>query len=328
MMRAYRNLVFIAAALAFLVVVVGAYVRLQNAGLGCPDWPGCYGQLIGVPDAAHEVASAEQNFPGKPVIAQRAWKEMFHRYLAGTLVLLTVSILVMTIKQKRPALLPASLIGVIVLQALLGMWTVTLLLKPVVVTLHLIGGMTTLALLSWLAARQANLSYATSTAVKLHKWALLGLVILACQIMLGGWVSTNYAALVCPDFPTCNGSTMPQFDFVHGFQLIRELGADAAGAPLSLQALQAIHWAHRGGALLTFVYLAALALALLRVRGARIFGAALLTLLMLQVGLGISNVVLRLPLVIAVGHNAGAAALLVLLVVINFALYPARKPAL
>jgi len=320
----YRKLIFVAAGLTFLVVVVGAYVRLQDAGLGCPDWPGCYGHLVGVPQSTEEIARAEQGFPQRPVEGHKAWKEMFHRYIAGALGVLLLVIMVEAWRRRRALdqspWLATGIVALVGVQATLGMWTVTMLLKPVIVTLHLLGGMTTLALMCWLALRQLAWSPAPSGVRHLRPWAVLGLAILLCQIALGGWVSTNYAALVCRDFPTCHGAWLPDMDFAHGFHLLRELGMTAAGAPLSLDALTAIHWTHRVGAVVILLYLGAFAVALTRTAGVARLGAALAVLLVLQVSLGAANVVLTLPLPVAVAHNAVAAALLVMMVMINFAL--------
>lgn len=319
----FKKIVLGTTCLAFIVVVVGAFVRLSNAGLGCPDWPGCYGHLT-VPDQPHALERAAQAFPDRPVEAAKAWKEMGHRYLAGTLGLLILAIAVIAWRKRhtlrQSPTLPTVILLLVILQAALGMWTVTLLLKPVIVTLHLIGGMATLALLAWLALRQLQPAAGVTDERRrsLRPWIALGLVILIAQMILGGWVSTNYAALACTDFPTCHGVWLPQMDFRHGFQLVRGLGVTANGAPLSYQALTAIHWTHRVGALVTFIYLVALALAMLRFTGARRYGLALLGLVILQVALGISNVVFSLPLPVAVGHNAGAALLLVTLVVLNY----------
>jgi cytochrome c oxidase assembly protein subunit 15 len=321
----FKKLVFVAACLAFIVVVVGSYVRLEDAGLGCPDWPGCYGHLVGVPDQAHEVAKAEMSF-GQQVDAGRAWKEMFHRYLAGILGLLIAAIAVMAwrrrnILQQSPAL-ASSLVVLVVFQAALGMWTVTLLLKPVIVTLHLLGGMATLGLLTWLALRQLNLDGpGDSAATRLKPWAAIGLLIVICQIALGGWVSTNYAALACTDFPTCHGDWLPQMDFAHAFQFVRELGVTAAGAPLPYEALTAIQWTHRAGALMTVLYVGSLAIAALRWSGLAALGALLLAVLLTQICLGVANVVYSLPLPLAAAHNGTAALLLVTMVVLNFVLF-------
>jgi len=318
----YRALVLCATVLTFIVIVAGAYVRLEDAGLGCPDWPGCYGQILGVPDEPHEVVHAERAFPDKPVDVGRAWKEMFHRYLAATLGLLILAIAVLAWRRRgatgqRPWLATA-LVAVVAFQATLGMWTVTMLLKPAIVTLHLLGGMTTLALLMWLTLREID---PPAAAPALRRWAAAALALLVAQIALGGWVSTNYAALACIDFPTCHGRWLPDMDFLNAFHVVRELGVTAAGAPLSQEALNAIQWSHRLGALVTLLVVGGLGLRALRAPGLRAVGTAIVVLVVVQVALGIANVLLRLPLVLAAAHNAGAALLLAALVVINFVVF-------
>jgi cytochrome c oxidase assembly protein subunit 15 len=325
----YRALVYCAVALTFLVVVVGAYVRLEDAGLGCPDWPGCYGQMLGVPDELHEVAKAERAFPGKTVDRARAWKEMFHRYLAGALGLLILAIAVLAWRRRReigrPPALATALVALVGFQAALGMWTVTLLLKPAIVTLHLLGGMATLALTTWLALRELNpVAPTPAAAARLRPWSSTALVVLVAQIALGGWVSANYAALACPDFPTCHGAWVPAMDFGNAFHVLRELGMTAAGTPLSQEALSAIQWSHRLGALAAVIVLGGLAFAALREPVLRPAAGAIAALLAVQVGLGIANVLLKLPLVLAAAHNAVAALLLVALVVLNFAVFHRR----
>jgi cytochrome c oxidase assembly protein subunit 15 len=253
---------------------------------------------------------------------------MFHRYIAGTLGVLILAIMITSWLKRRTLhqspLLPAAIVVLVALQAALGMWTVTLLLKPVIVTLHLLGGMATLGLLTWLALRQMTWPAAGAAAQSLRRWAALGLVIVICQIALGGWVSANYAAFACPDFPACHDEWLPAMDFRHGFQFVRELGMTAAGMPLASDALTAIHWAHRVGALITLGYVGALAAALMRTPGFARHGAVLALLLALQICLGIANVLLSLPMPVAVAHNGGAAVLLVVLIVINFALSRTR----
>ena len=325
-MSLYRPLVLCSVVLTFLVIVVGAYVRLEDAGLGCPDWPGCYGQLLGVPDEVHEVARAEQAFPGKSVDAGRAWKEMFHRYLAGMLGLLIAAIAVIAWRRRaaigRPPWLASALVLLVAFQATLGMWTVTMLLQPAIVTLHLLGGMAIFALLLWLALREINPPAAPAAAARaLRPWAAAGVAVLVAQIALGGWVSTNYAALACTDIPTCHGEWLPAMDFGHAYHVLRDLGVTASGAPLSHEALTAIHWSHRLGAVVTLVCVGFLALWALRIPRLRAVGAALLVLLLAQAGLGIANVLLRLPLVLAAAHNAGAALLLAALVMLNFIVF-------
>ncbi|HUL40500.1 MAG TPA: COX15/CtaA family protein [Burkholderiales bacterium] len=317
----FRKLVLTAAILAYAVVVFGAFVRLSNAGLGCPDWPGCYGRLA-VPQSAPARGIAHLEFPNKPLDNAKAWIEMTHRYLAGTLALLIVAIAVYASRKRaelqQSPLLSLLLAGLVALQALLGMWTVTLLLKPVVVSLHLLGGMVTLALLCWLALRQ----YARPTVYAVSRdslkfWGWLGLGLLAVQIALGGWVSANYAALACGGFPLCNGSWLPKMDFSAGFQLVGSEGT-TSGNTLSNLALASINWTHRLGALIVLCYLASLAIAVLRIKRLQKYGVLLLTIVCLQVALGIGNVLLSRPLPLAVAHNAAAALLLVVMVVLNF----------
>jgi cytochrome c oxidase assembly protein subunit 15 len=320
----FRRLTYFTACFTFVVIVVGAYVRLEDAGLGCPDWPGCYGQLLGVPEQEHEIARAREHFE-QAVDVGRARKEMFHRYLAGTLGLLILAIAILSWLGRRvlpySPFLATALLLLVIFQAALGKWTVTMLLKPVIVTLHLLGGMATLGLLVWLALRHTSLrpvAPAPSSALRL--WAAVALVTLVAQIALGGWVSTNYAALACADFPTCNGRWLPPMDFEHAFHLLRELGVTAAGTPLSQESLNAIQWSHRMGALVTLFAVGGAATAALREPRLSGFGTLILTLLALQIGLGIGNVLLRLPLVLAVAHNAAAALLLAAMVMLNFAL--------
>ncbi|ODU05995.1 MAG: cytochrome C oxidase subunit I [Thiobacillus sp. SCN 63-1177] len=322
-MTTYRKIILVALILAFGVVALGAYVRLSDAGLGCPDWPGCYGKLT--PHNAVDAINAELAVrPDGPVSHAKAWKEMVHRYFAGTLGLLVLAIAMLAWRGRRETQgglgLPWLLVGLIVFQAMLGMWTVTQLLKPLIVSSHLLGGMTTLALLLWLWLRErgqsAHTYYANSD--HLRSGALLGLVLVAMQIGLGGWVSTNYAALACPDFPLCHGAWVPPMDFEQGFTLHRNLGETATGELLPLSALTAIHWTHRLMALVVTLYLGWLVLRLMRSPGYAGMGLAIGGLLVLQVSLGISNVLFGLPLAVAVAHNAGAALLLSSLVVLNY----------
>jgi len=322
-MQAYRWLVAIAALVALFVISLGAYVRLSDAGLGCPDWPGCYGHLIGVPEHPAEHAAALAAFPGKPVEVHKAWKEVGHRYVAGTLGLLIVAIALLAWRRRRELAcspwVPTLLLGVVIAQALLGMLTVTLLLKPLVVTAHLAGGMATFALLVllWRSERTAR---GLSVAAPLRALGAVAMIAVIGQILLGGWVSSNYAALACPDFPTCGGLWPPPMDAEHAFQLRRELGQSADGALLSFRALVAIHWLHRVGALVVAIAAGVLCAALLLRRGWRAWGCALGTVLLAQLALGISNVLLSLPLPLAVAHNTGAAVLLATLVALNYRL--------
>jgi len=322
-MTFYRNLILIALFLTLGVVSLGAYVRLSDAGLGCPDWPGCYGKLT--PHHAADAINAElAERPDGPVSHAKAWKEMVHRYAAGTLGVLVLGIAVLGWRGRRDAAggpgLPLVLLGLVVFQALLGMWTVTKLLKPLVVTAHLLGGMATLSLLLWLWLRErGQFSHAYfARADHLRGSAVLGLILVITQIALGGWVSTNYAALACTDFPLCQGVWVPPMDFEHAFTLHRELGETASGDLLPMAALTAIHWVHRVMALIVTLYLGWLMLRLLRTPGYAGMGLAVGALLTLQVTLGISNVLLSSPLALAVAHNTGAALLLASMVVLNY----------
>jgi len=322
-MLAYQRLILAALILTLGVVVLGAYVRLSDAGLGCPDWPGCYGKLT-PHHASDMINQAQVEQPGGPVTHAKAWKEMVHRYFAGALGLLVLAIAVLAWRLRSETRggpgLPLALLALIVFQALLGMWTVTLLLKPMVVTAHLLGGMATLSLLLWLWLRErdqfGHAYYARAD--HLHRGALFGLVLVVVQIALGGWVSTNYAALACTDFPLCQGVWVPEMDFEHSFTLHRELGETASGDFLPMQALTAIHWVHRLMALVVFVYLAWLVASLFRTPGYRGVGVLVGALLLIQVSLGISNVLFSLPIAVAVAHNAGAALLLGSLVLLNY----------
>ncbi len=322
-MKTYRKLILAALVLAFCVVSLGAYVRLSDAGLGCPDWPGCYGKLT--PHLAADAIDAQLAAnPDGPVSHAKAWKEMVHRYLAGTLGLLVLGIAVLGLRTRHEPNggtgLPLVLLGLIVFQALLGMWTVTRLLKPFIVSAHLLGGLATLSLLVWLwlrvRAQNAHAYYARVD--HLRSGAAIGLLLVVVQIALGGWVSTNYAAMACTDFPLCQGAWMPPMDFAQGFTLHRELGETASGELLPMSALTAIHWTHRFMALIVFLYLGWLVLRLLRTPGYASLGLAIGGLLLVQVTLGISNVLFSLPLAVAVAHNAGAALLLSSLVALNF----------
>jgi cytochrome c oxidase assembly protein subunit 15 len=322
------------AVLAFCVILLGAYVRLSDAGLGCPDWPGCYGHLV-APTSERAIAAANEAHPARPVHSAKAWKEMMHRYLAGSLGLAILALAVVAWRNRPsgfPVVLPTVLVGLVAFQALLGMWTVTLLVNPAIVTAHLAGGVTTLALLWWLMLRQGRpWSLATGKSSSLRPWAVLGLVLVACQILLGGWTSSNYAALACTEFPTCHsGQWWPAADFGEGFTLWRPLGVDYEFGVLDNPARTAIHLAHRMGALVVTIYVAVLGVKVIRtVPGgtATGIGFALLAILGLQLALGVTNVVAQLPLPVAVAHNGGAALLLLALITLVHALTPDRRDA-
>lgn len=312
--------------LALLVVVLGAYVRLSDAGLGCPDWPGCYGKMIvpGSHDDAHAL------YPDRPLEQGKAWKEMLHRYAAGTLGLLIFFIGVLSWKYRaitnRPPAIPLLLIVLVVFQALLGMWTVTLLLKPLVVLAHLLGGMTILALLMWILLDHTSVKRSVDiNNTRIFPWALAGLAMVFIQIALGGWTSSNYAALACPDLPTCQGEWWPAMNFIEGFRLWHGLGVNYEFGILAGDARTAIHMVHRIGAVFTLVVVGAVAIRTISDDNKTIMQLGLLLLLVLaaQIALGVSNVLLRLPLPVAVGHNCMAALLLLNLVaLLHFSFRP------
>lgn len=331
--RFYLNL--FALVLTLAVIMLGAYTRLSDAGLGCPDWPGCYGQ-IDVPSSVDDVAKADANF-SRPVEAGKAWKEMIHRYFAGTLGLVILALALLTLKRtsnpREQRSLPWVVVAVVVFQALLGMWTVTLLLKPLVVTAHLLGGMTIFALLGLCLFRQRPLfhDWAASGLTGLRIFAGTALALLVGQIFLGAWTSTNYAALACPDFPTCQTHWWPPTDFAKAFTLWHGLGINYEYGILSSVPRQTIHWTHRLGACVIAITMLALAVRLFMAarRDGRWAGLAgvLIAVVALQITLGVSTVVFHLPLPIAVAHNGGAALLLLTLVAINHAVWSARHHA-
>jgi len=326
--RLFRRLALAGVVLAFGVVVLGAWVRLSNAGLGCPDWPGCYGHLT-ADDAAQNATAINEAFPERPFTYHKAIKEMVHRYFAGGLVLVIVTLAGLAIANRRdpqqPLGLPIALVGLVFLQALLGMWTVTLLLKPLIVVLHLLGGLTTLALLAWLALAPApSLSSpaerGTNQVGLLKTLAAAGLIVLGLQIALGGWTSSNYAALACPDFPTCQNSYWPHMDAKDAFVLWRGLGIDYEGGVLDHPARVAIHFVHRLGALVTALVLGFLSFAAIRTgptRAVQTAGMVLAAVLVCQLILGPLMVIRALPLALATAHNAVAALLLLTVVALN-----------
>ena len=357
-----RGLTLLAAIFAFGVVMFGAFVRLSNAGLSCPDWPTCYGQASW-PEHQHEIDKANQAFPDRPYETHKAWREQVHRFLAGSLGVLVVAIaliaswrtrwvrwcvivgavlaavgtalyirgehqlsalvspwaialpLLAAVGWRKPAAWRISVLAlaVIIFQAMLGMWTVTLLLKPIVVMGHLLGGITTFALLAYAAMRYAGWGANDDRYASLRRWVVLGIVLLVAQIALGGWTSANYAALACgTDFPTCLGQWAPPTDFHQGFVLWRGIGVNYEGGVLDMAARSAIQIAHRVGALVVFCYLAFLAHTVSR-RGLRGLGLLMAVVLLGQVLLGISNVHFGLPLPVATAHNGVAALLLCVL---------------
>jgi cytochrome c oxidase assembly protein subunit 15 len=363
-----------AAALALVVIVFGAFVRLSNAGLSCPDWPTCYGEITW-PGHEREIADANAAFPDRPVESHKTWREQFHRHLAATLgalvlllalwrnwrwraqslaILAAVGMVGLAIGcyvqgatqaagllalageavlvglalrrcEDRAAHLAIFTLAVVIFQALLGMWTVTWKLKPIVVMGHLLGGLATFALLLWLALRSgAN----AARMLPGRAIVVVGVVLLSIQIALGGWTSANYAAMACGmEFPTCLGTWWPPTDFTEAFVLWRGIGVDYEGGVLDGPARAAIQLTHRVFALLVAGHLLALAWRLWRSEAWRAWGVALALALAAQVALGIANVVTGLPLRVAVLHNAGAAVLLAILVALLAMTSPAGAPA-
>ena len=329
-MDKFHRINFATVILCFVVITLGAFVRLSDAGLGCPDWPGCYGHLTVPEHGATQVAA----FPERPLEQHKAWKEMIHRYLAGGLGLLILALAVMAWRARaaphQQVVLPLAALGLVIFQAALGMWTVTLLLKPLIVTAHLLGGMTLLALLLLSLLRQGrHCSFWAAGGRRrgLRLLAGLALVVLVVQIFLGAWTSTNYAALACTDFPTCHGQIWPETDFGEAFTLWRGLGINYEFGVLDSVPRSTIHMVHRVGALVTAVVMLVLAAYLIalgrRTRRWSGLGLALVGALALQLLIGITTVVLHLPLAVAVAHNGGAALLLCVVMTINHASWKA-----
>jgi len=329
----FRNLCLFGAILAFCVIVLGAYVRLSHAGLGCPDWPGCYGHLT-AGQAAENQPAANAAFPERPVEYAKALKEMLHRYLAATLGFVILLIGALAWRNRRdsmqPVRMPLAVVGLVVFQGLLGMWTVTLLLKPAIVSAHLAGGLTTMALLWWLSLQTTRRSRPKSEA-SLRRWAVIGMVVLVAQILLGGWVSTNYAAVACPDFPTCQRSYWPTMDFKDAFVLWRGLGIDYEGGVLDHPARVAIHFTHRIGAIVAALVLGFVAWKAMRTgqsNGVRTAGTALAAALVTQLMVGPLMVIKTFPLPLATAHNAMAALLVLAMVALLRFLFPPQGSGL
>lgn len=329
--RASYTLVLFATAFALVVVILGAFTRLRDAGLGCPDWPGCYGFAFW-PQTSEQIIQADALYPDSPFEHHKAWPEVVHRYFAGALGMLIIAICVIAWKRRgapgQPFKLPLFLLAMVIAQGMFGMWTVTLKLWPQVVTTHLLGGFTTLALLWLLTLRLQNKPWAVPT-VDIQQWkklrplAMGGLILVVAQIALGGWTSSNYAALACPDLPTCQGRWLPPMDFAHGFNVFQEIGPNYLGGQMEGIGRVAIHFTHRVGAVVLTLYLAYLISRLYRAAGGsdmRRQANVLLGLLVVQLSLGVSNIVWSLPLAVAVAHNAGGALLLLAMVNLNYRL--------
>ncbi|HEY0488527.1 MAG TPA: COX15/CtaA family protein [Telluria sp.] len=336
----YRKLVWVTVFLTFDLIVFGAFTRLTDSGLGCPDWPGCYGAAN--PFIAHEqIAAAEALMPTGPVTVVKAWIEMTHRYFAMGIGVLIMALMGTSWLQWRktrrsefsPAI-PTALFFFVCVQGAFGAWTVTLKLQPAIVTIHLLLGMGLLALLVWMGGRQDHAlrplkapGASAAALAALRPLAIASFVLLFVQIALGGWVSTNYATLACSDFPLCGGKVVPEMAFEHGFTLWRELGKTAAGSYLPFSALTAIHWVHRNFAFVVFAVIGYTAWRAWPHEGLRKTARLLAIALAAQFATGVATVFLDFPLAIAVLHNAGAAVLVLLATMLNYQLKYQLDPA-
>jgi cytochrome c oxidase assembly protein subunit 15 len=328
-LKLFRRLSLFGAMLALCVVVLGAWVRLNDAGLGCPDWPGCYGH-VSAGKAEQNLNEAQRRYPDRRFEYSKAVKEMIHRYFASSLGLIIVFLAGLAYVNRRdpnqPVKLPLLLVPLVLIQGLLGMWTVTLLLKPLIVAMHLLGGLTTMSLLAWQSMRVER---STRPAVErnIRKFALIGLIVLSVQIFLGGWTSTNYAAVSCPDFPTCQGSYWPTMDAQDAYVLWRGLGIDYEGGVLDHPARVAIHFVHRIGAVITALvlgFVAFLAWTRAQTRAVQFAGLLVGLALISQLILGPMMVIKGFPLWMATAHNGVAALLLLSVVRLNRLLWVRR----
>lgn len=321
MLRSLYRLAVVALCVTSVVIVLGAYTRLTHAGLGCPDWPGCYG-FLSVPTADADIAKAEQAFPDSPVEAHKAWNEMIHRYFAGALGLLILGIFILSVKAKQKLLLPSILLFTVTIQAILGMLTVTMNLMPLVVMGHLLGGFTTFCILFLLTLQLRRKLYPAwlenwrfSTSVTLHKAIKTTAFVVVLQIALGGWTAANYSAVACLDLPICEAGWQQRFDLAKALSVPTGHQTYEYGV-FPYEARMTIHILHRFGAIaVTFMSLLLIFLLLKRDVVANRNSAMIISgLLVTQIGLGLSNVIFHLPLGIAVMHNFIAVCLLLSLV--------------
>lgn len=381
------KLALIASIFAVLVLALGAFTRLADAGLGCPDWPGCYGHVLW-PTSAEDVKAANQAYPDMPVEHDKTWPEMVHRYLAQALGFFAIAIFILAVRYRgqeqpvktisallvtnvlltavtavvgvvmepfavasviatiltlayfglkrgtsvQPFKLPAFLLAFIILQGLFGMWTVTLKLWPQVVTSHLLGGFTTFSLLWLLTLRLNNLQWQVPAVnfeqlKAFRRWAVIGLVIVFVQIALGGWTTSNYAAVACPDLPTCQNQWLPDMDFNEGFNIMQSIGPNYLGGIMDNEARVAIHFIHRVGAIITTAYLLFLIVVLymrIALPETRTIASVILGVLILQVLLGLGNIIFQFPVSVAVAHNLVGALLLITMVTLNHRVFTAK----
>jgi heme a synthase len=307
----------------------GAFVRISDAGLGCPDWPGCYGKVTPF-GAMQDIQAEALARPQGPVTVFKAWIEMLHRYVASALGLVIIGLAWLAWRARRIPDGPSFALAVftlawVILQGLFGMWTVTLRLQPAVVTAHLLGGMILFALLLMQRNRTARHPPVAAHATSYRTWTWLALALLLLQIALGGWVSSNYATLACRDFPMCQGSWWPDMDIAAGFEIWRPLGRTGDGAGLPFPALTAIHYAHRLVAYLVLAVVGLLAVRVRRIEGLERIGRWLLGVLVLQLVTGLTNIFLDWPMSAAVLHTGGATALLGGLLMLNFRVGAGRR---
>lgn len=326
----YRKLAWVTAFLTLDLIMFGSFTRLTDSGLGCPDWPGCYGHSNPL-SAGESIRAAESAQPTGPVTMTKAWIEMLHRYFAMGVGFIIILLTVQAWRRARrdtaapsPWLATFTLVWVCV-QGAFGALTVTMKLQPAIVTAHLLGGIVLLALLVALALRESPRPLVAAGARRLQPIALLALVLVVAQIALGGWVSSNYAVLACPDFPRCQGRWWPAMDFAQGFTLWRPLGMTGSGELISFQALVAIHWAHRVFALVVLAAVGTFAWRAWTLAGLDRTARWALAVLALQLATGLSNVLFDWPLAAAVLHSGGAALLVALLVTANLRIAQARR---
>lgn len=331
----FLRLAMFSALCAFLMILIGAYAHISEAGLGCPEWPGCYGRLF-APMTAQELNEVRLDTPRVTDEEAKAWKDTLHRYVSGTLGLLMFRLLYLGWQlkkryRKQQVIIPAVVFLLVISQTILAAMTVKLQFKPLIMMSNLATGFTILGLLWWVALREQRFwkpIYAAPAVLSdLRPRAFIGLLLVATQVILGGWTSANYAGLACPDFPTCRGVLWPSMDYVNGFALWRDMGLSYEGGMLSLAAATAVHMAHRIGAVITFLYIGWLALHTMRLgyeNNLCRFGFLVLILVVAQVFVGATNVLFHLPIILGVAHTGMAALLLLGLITLNHVVRPRK----
>ena len=331
----FLRLAMFSALFAFLMVLIGAYAHISRAGLGCPEWPGCYGRLF-APTTAQELDETRVVTPRVTDEEAKAWKDTLHRYVSGSLGLLMFRLLYLGWQlkkryRKQQVIIPAVVFLLVFSQTILAAVTVTLQFKPLIMMSNLVTGLTILGLLWWVALREQRfwkpVNAAPAVLNDLRPRVFVGLLLVVAQIVLGGWTSANYAGLACPDFPTCRGAWWPNMDYVEGFAQWRAIGLDYEGGMLSLAAATAVHVAHRLGAVITFLYVGWLALHTMRLgyeNNLCRYGFLVLVLVVAQVFLGATNVLFHLPIILGVLHTGFAALQLLSLITLNHVVRPRK----